>query len=234
MTQEKILVVDDSKEMLALLGKQLFPAMGFNVIMADDGKSGLEKALRYDPDLIFLDMNMPYMTGLEMLAALRKNSCSTPVIFMTAYGSEQIAVEAFHLGIRDYLAKPFTAEDAQIAIDRALRETRLVREREQIIRDLATAEAVRVTTVTLSHYLNNYLTTLHGSLTLLEEDLDRVPPIPDIMELLKTSQKSASSIQAVIKVLLKSSQYQVSRYSDTTLMIDIEAALREEFAKLEQ
>src|SRR5574341_1132989 len=116
-------------------------------------------------------MNMPGLNGFEVLTALRQANCVSPVIFMTVAGSERIAVEAFRLGVRDYLSKPFTEAELRQSIDRALSETRLVCERDRLTRNLVMAEAVRSTIVTLSHYLNNYLTSLNGGLQLLEENL---------------------------------------------------------------
>jgi DNA-binding response OmpR family regulator len=197
-----------------------------------DGAAGLKMALLQHPELILLDMNLPHMSGLEILSALRQADCRTPVIFMTVYGSEQVAVEAFRLGVRNYLSKPFTSEDVEQVIDRALHEVRLERERETLNRNLVTAEAVRITTITLSHYLNNYLTTLKGGLTLLEEALEQKLPDPELLEMVCTSQRSALSIQAVMKVLLGVTNVKLSNYSLTTPMINIEAALRKELSRM--
>src|SRR5271157_1027156 len=131
VTGEIILVIDDSLEMRSLLERSILAPLGYHVLLAPDGKSGLEAAVRNSPDLIFLDMSMPGMSGLEMLAALRRTECKSPVIFMTSFGTENIAVEAFRLGVRDYLDKPFTLEEVQRAVDRALHESRLAHEREE-------------------------------------------------------------------------------------------------------
>ena len=104
---------------------------------------------------------------------------------MTSYGSENIAVEAFRLGVLDYLNKPFPPDEVQRVVGRALRESRLLREKEELNRNMVTAEAVRVTVITLSHYLNNYLTTLKGGLTLLKESLDQKLPNPNLCEIIK-------------------------------------------------
>jgi DNA-binding response OmpR family regulator len=234
MAHETILVIDDSGDMLNILDKYFLAPSGFYVITAMDGPTGLEMALLQHPDLILLDMNLPRMSGLEILSALRQADCLTPVIFMTVYGSEQVAVEAFRLGVRDYLSKPFTREDVKQVIDRALHEVRLERERETLNRSLVTAEAVRVTTITLSHYLNNYLTTLKGGLTLLEEALEQKLPDPELFEIVGTSQRSAMSIQAVMKVLLGITNVKLSNYSLTTPMINIEAALRKELSQIQE
>ncbi|MGA9396860.1 MAG: response regulator, partial [Anaerolineaceae bacterium] len=157
MENETVLIVDDDNDAVEIL--ELFlSSMNYQTLAACNGKSGLKIALERHPDLIFLDLNMPIMGGLEMLKELHQKECALPVIFVTANGSEKIAIEAFRLGVREYLNKPFTGDEVRRVMDHALRETRLAREREILNHNLHTAEAVRVTAVTLSHYLNNYLT----------------------------------------------------------------------------
>ncbi len=233
MERETILIVDDSREVISFL-KQILAPMNYRVLTAFDGEAGFHMAISHNPDLIFLDMNMPIMTGMEMLAKLRQTTCASPVIFMTVYGSEQVAVDAFRLGVRDYLRKPFTDEDVNRAIERALRELRLARERESLNRNLLTAEAVRVTAVTLSHYLNNYLTALNGGLQLLEENLHQDWPNPELLRLLGESRNSSANIEAVVRVLLRATSVKLASYTNTTPMLDIEAALNEELDHVAQ
>jgi DNA-binding response OmpR family regulator len=231
MAGETILIVDDSREIRVFLDQDVLAPMGFKTFVAGDGKEGLDLAVRCRPDLILLDMNMPRMSGLEMLEALRRERFAAPAILMTAYGSESVAIEAFRLGVRDYVVKPFTSEELIAAIDRALNETRLAKAQEELNRSLMAAEIVRVTVVTLSHYLNNHLTTLKGGLTLLGEALTEKAPDPNLLDILQASRKSALSIQAVMKVLLGATGVRLCNYTDSTMMMDIEAALREELGR---
>ena len=130
MARERVLIIDDSADIRSFLQDMVLGPRGYVVTVATDGQSGLELALAQKPDLILLDVNMPRMTGLEVLEALREHDFSAPVILMTFYGSENIAVQAFRLGVRDYVRKPFEVEEVLAAIDRALTESRLRRERE--------------------------------------------------------------------------------------------------------
>ncbi len=82
---------------------------------------------------------MPKMTGLEVLQALRARNMAIPVILSTAHGSEQFAVEVFRLGVRDYVTKPYQVEDMLAAIERALGEARLKRERDDLVSRLLQA-----------------------------------------------------------------------------------------------
>ncbi|MCR4407250.1 MAG: response regulator [Anaerolineae bacterium] len=137
MARERVLVIDDSADIRSFLQEMVLGPRGYIVTTATDGQSGFEAALAQKPDLILLDVNMPRMTGLEVLEALREHNFSAPVILMTFYGSENIAVQAFRLGVRDYVRKPFEVEEVLAAIDRALTESRLRQERERLMRELA-------------------------------------------------------------------------------------------------
>ncbi len=128
MSGEKILVVDDRRENLLFLANSILRPEGYRVVTAMDGKDGLDKALAEQPDLIIMDLKMPRMSGLEVLAALRKANCDTPVILTTFYGSEQAAIMAFRQGVKDYIIKPYEVKEMLDAVERALGEQRLRRE----------------------------------------------------------------------------------------------------------
>ena len=128
MSGEKILIIDDRRENLVFLAESVLRPEGYRVITAMDGKQGLDKALAEDPDLIITDLKMPRLSGLELIAALRKARRNIPVILTTFYGSEQAAIEAFRLGARDYIVKPYEIKDMLDSVERALIERRLQRE----------------------------------------------------------------------------------------------------------
>lgn len=120
MESQRILVIDDSKEIVRHLTKQVLPTFGFEALSASDGATGLKMIRSERPDLVMLDLNLPEMNGLDVLQALARESASTPVILMTGYGSEKDAIEAFRLGIRDYLVKPFTVDEVIETINKVL------------------------------------------------------------------------------------------------------------------
>ncbi len=139
MAQEKILVIDDSPQIRDFLVRQALPHAGYKCVSAGDGRSGLEMLGKEKPDLVLTDMQMPRMSGLEVLQLLARYRVDIPVVMMTAHGSETVAIEAFRLGVKDYLVKPFTVHEVLTVIERALTETRLRREKELLTRSLATA-----------------------------------------------------------------------------------------------
>jgi two-component system NtrC family sensor kinase len=133
---EKVLVMDDRDDSLQFMTEYILKPNGYRCITAKDGETGLQRALNEDPDLIIMDQRMPRMTGLEVLGALRKTQAEVPVILMTFHGSEETAVQAFRLGAKDYIIKPFDTEEMLGAIDRALEEQRLRSERDQLTQKL--------------------------------------------------------------------------------------------------
>jgi two-component system chemotaxis response regulator CheY len=108
----KILITDDSKAMRMIVGRTLRQA-GFDshtLIEAENGRIGLEIAQSQEPDLILCDWNMPEMTGIEFLKALRAGGSTIPFCFVTSEGSEEMRAAAEQAGAIGLITKPFTAE----------------------------------------------------------------------------------------------------------------------------
>lgn len=133
---ERVLVIDDSQEIRDFLCEYILQPKGFEVLQASNGLMGLEMAIAKEPDLMIVDQQMPRLTGLEVLEKLKERGIEIPAILATAHGSEETAVAAFRLGIRDYVIKPFDADEISESVDRALRESRLQRERDQLVQQL--------------------------------------------------------------------------------------------------
>lgn len=119
--QSKILVVDDEADIVSTIQYRL-KFCNFVVITANNGKDGLDTAVKEKPDLILLDINMPIMSGHEMLERLRNNPTlkDTPVIMLTAYSDTRDVSKAAGLGISDYVTKPFDFTDLMEKISKAL------------------------------------------------------------------------------------------------------------------
>jgi len=126
---ETILIIDDNADVRVLLGERVLPSYGYRTLTAPDGQEGLWQIRTHSPDLILLDLRLPDMTGLDVLHILSSEGYDTPVILITAYGSELIAAQALRLGIHDYIIKPFTLDEIVESVERALTEQRLRRER---------------------------------------------------------------------------------------------------------
>ena len=103
-----ILAVDDERHIVRLVQVNLERA-GYNVITAFDGKQALERVAETRPDLVVIDVMMPYMDGFEVLTVLRQNpeTRDLPVIMLTAKAMDNDIFEGYKRGVHCYLTKPF-------------------------------------------------------------------------------------------------------------------------------
>ncbi len=125
----KILVVDD-KEMMRDSVATILGRRGHTVATAPGGEAALDRIAEKRPDAVVTDLQMPGMSGLDLLAAIRRIDEGLPVVFMTAYGSVETAVEAMREGAFDYITKPFGGDELAISVERAIEHGRLRRENE--------------------------------------------------------------------------------------------------------
>ncbi len=136
MNKETILVVDDNQQLANFIAKTLLPDLGYETLVAYNGRKALEIIQSRPISLLLLDLELSDTTGLEILRQLNHLDINIPTILVTAHGSEQIAVDAFRLGVQDYLLKPVETERLDAAISRALTETRLRHETARLTEQL--------------------------------------------------------------------------------------------------
>jgi DNA-binding NtrC family response regulator len=127
----KILVIDDEKSIRRAL-KEILEFEDFEVDEAEDGKQGFEKATSQYYDLIFCDIKMPKMDGMEVLAALQKEKVDSPVIMISGHGNIETAVEAIKLGAFDFIEKPLDLNRILVTIRNANDKTNLVEEKKAL------------------------------------------------------------------------------------------------------
>ncbi len=123
----KILVVDDEKLIRWSIAQEL-SADGYQVFPVASGEEGLDVVAAEDPDLVVLDIRLPGMNGLDVLAELKKSNASPAVIMLTASERLESAVAAMKLGAYDYLQKPVDAQKLLITVKNALEAASLRRE----------------------------------------------------------------------------------------------------------
>jgi CheY-like chemotaxis protein len=112
VTSPAILVVDDEKNIRLTMGQALSP-LGLTVETAMNGEEALQKLGQRAFAVVFLDLRMPGMDGLEVLRRIREERPATRVIIITAHGTVDTAVEAMKLGAVDFLEKPFTPDQVR-------------------------------------------------------------------------------------------------------------------------
>ncbi|SNB47272.1 response regulator [Geobacter sp. DSM 9736] len=119
MNKDVILIVDDEPDISLILKLQLEDA-GYRTIRARDGIEALDYLAKQKFSLMLLDIKMPRMDGLQVLARAHTEYPEVAVVMMTAHGSEDIAVEAMKKGAIDYISKPFSTDDALKRVERAI------------------------------------------------------------------------------------------------------------------
>ncbi len=123
----KILVIDDERSIRSTL-KDILEFEGYVVEVAENGKQGLERALSTAYDLIYSDIKMPEMDGIEVLEALRKAEVEVPIVMISGHGNIETAVECIRKGAFDFIEKPIELNRLLITTKNALDKKTLVQQ----------------------------------------------------------------------------------------------------------
>ena len=148
MRQRTIVICDDEKEILRYL-KKILHSHGYAVDTYTEGQTLLDRLgadPAYTPDLLVQDINMPGISGIEILKKIRGVRPDLPVVIMTAFGSIDSAVESIKLGAYDYITKPFPKEKLLAVLEKALERETLLEEnrslKEELISNAAPGEII--------------------------------------------------------------------------------------------
>jgi len=133
-----VLIVDDEQS-LARSAKAFLSDHGYEAEVAGTGEQALDLLATLQPDVVFADVRLPGMSGLDLLKRIHAFDPVIPVVMLTAYGSIEGAVEAVKLGAFDYVKKPVDLEELKLLADRA-RETRLLKQELSYYRRRATTD----------------------------------------------------------------------------------------------
>ncbi len=135
----QVLVIDGSRNVRDFVAEQVLVPNGYEPILARDGVEGLRLALAQVPDVILMDIELPMMSGRDVLESLHSRPLQIPIILMTSRGTDQVAVRLIRMGVRDCLLKPFTADELLRSLERVLFEVQLRREGAELATQLALA-----------------------------------------------------------------------------------------------
>jgi len=122
----RVLSIEDDVAMGQFL-RAVFTAQGFTVEHAVDGREGLELAHRHQPDLVILDLLMPYKNGFEVLRELKQDPVTrgVPVIILSSNSREEDIVKALNAGADDFVIKPFRARELVARVRKVLGQPRV-------------------------------------------------------------------------------------------------------------
>jgi DNA-binding NtrC family response regulator len=132
----KLLIVDDDDDMRQDLAR-LFRNRGHEVTAAVSGEDALNKAAHARFDVALLDLHLPGISGIDLLAKLKEQQPELEALMLTAHSSIETAVEAMRQGAYDYLTKPFRAADLEIHVQKAFEKVQLQRREQQWLRQLS-------------------------------------------------------------------------------------------------
>lgn len=131
----RILIVDDDEDMRQLLCAHL-AAHGYEVATVPSGETALQHLHQHRTDVIFLDLSMVGMDGIDTLRHIRETGFNVAVIMTTAHGSEDVAIRALRTGANDYLRKPFSADDLHAVLQRTTHKLSQARQQQMDHREL--------------------------------------------------------------------------------------------------
>ncbi len=219
-----ILVVDDDPSSLGVIVEYL-KGHGFQIVISQDGESGLKRAEYARPDLILLDVTMPGIDGFETCRRLKANEHTReiPVIFLTALSDTVDKIKGFEAGGVDYITKPFQEAEVIVRIETHLRlrrmQERLESQNDRLRREITLreqaekerrdfqhrlqqarkAESLGRMAGAVAHHFNNMLFVVLGNLEIMREDL---PLQSEIMENLEEAEKSARKAADMGRLML--------------------------------
>ncbi len=133
--KENILLVDDDSDICTILSK-ILKKEGYQIITAQSGTSALAQIKEKSFNVVFLDIKLPDMSGLEVLRTVKGKAPNAIVVIMTGYSSIDVAIEAFRYGAYDYLEKPLDVEKVKVIIKRGIERQRLEIKNKNLLKSL--------------------------------------------------------------------------------------------------
>jgi DNA-binding response OmpR family regulator len=119
---QKILVIEDEKEMARGL-KDILEFEGYEVLMAANGREGLQSSSRRDPDLIILDLMLPDLNGYQVCEEIRRLKSKVPILMLTAKAQDYDKIRGLEVGADDYMTKPFSVGELLARVKALLRRS---------------------------------------------------------------------------------------------------------------
>jgi DNA-binding NtrC family response regulator len=124
MRNLKVLVIDD-ENLICWSLKQRLDNKGYQVLIAETGEKGLQLFEQHYPDIVFIDHKLPGIQGLEVLQKINALNEESVLVFMTAYGTIEMAVKAIKLGAFEYINKPFSFDEIEVVLDQIKNKIKL-------------------------------------------------------------------------------------------------------------
>ncbi|HGY57312.1 MAG TPA: hybrid sensor histidine kinase/response regulator [Caldithrix abyssi] len=221
----KILLIEDEENVresyVDMLG-----FLGYDVITADNGKTGLEVINRQPIDIVITDLNMPVMNGMEALRRIKKKNEEIQVIVITGFATIENAISAMKQGAFDYITKPVSLEHVKIVLNKCIQQIRSRRENEELKHLNAQLREInelknKFITIT-NHELRTPLAVLKGYMDLLEMELEDHPS-EDIQEYLGIISNTLTEMINMIEMMHDLSSFESLISKQNRTVFDINA-----------
>jgi signal transduction histidine kinase len=215
---ETIVVIDDEHAMRLSCRKTL-EKVGFRVETFEDGAQGLEGVARLKPGLVVVDLKMPGISGMEVIARVHEMDPHIIIVVITGYATIDTAVEAMKSGAYDFLPKPFSPEELRLIVNRGLERRRLTLEsrRGEVERELLKRRFVTF----VSHQLQTPLVAIHQYLDVLKHLGDTEDAVVKRREWLDRCLKRTEEMQSIIKNWLTLSKVEGQTLSRQRIKVDL-------------
>jgi two-component system NtrC family sensor kinase len=136
-TRDRVLVVDEDPDVLELVTRHVLEPLGYVTSVASTTDEAISQTRSFEPDLIIASLTLPGLSGKDLIVALRSRGIEVPVLVTANEGMEEDAIQAFRLGARNFLVKPLREAEVATAVEHALDESRLRRERQHLADQIA-------------------------------------------------------------------------------------------------
>jgi DNA-binding response OmpR family regulator len=133
---ERILLVENNPDICDLISRQVLQPLGYQVKIAGDANTAIQQAVQFGPDLVISNLNLPGLSGKDLLVALNAQGISTPLIVIAEKGQENDVIQAFRLGASDYLLWPAREPAIAAAVERIIKQIRERRANQQLDQQL--------------------------------------------------------------------------------------------------
>lgn len=215
----RILIVDDDQD-LAYAEQAILKAEGYEVLYAPNGTAALDLLSRQKVDLVLLDISMPDMNGYQVCRRLRDDPATAQlnIIMVTARNLVEDTVTGLDVGADDYLPKPFEVPEFLARVRAQLR----LREFQERLVEMEKIATIGQMVITLSHKINNPLTSILWHSELARERLKEQPGVDeDVLLSLQAIENEARRIEKVIAQLRDMEKPEVIEYLPGVEMIDV-------------
>jgi DNA-binding NtrC family response regulator len=182
----RILIVDDEKDMLALLNRIISEESEHEVITQTDPAQALELFKEQPFDLVITDLKMPKMDGIKVLESVKKMNPDVSVVILTAFATIETAVEAIRKGAYDYITKPFRRERILLTVEKVMKWQEMVRENVSLRRALAEKESFSL---------------MVGSTPVMKELLERIRQVAPTMATVLITGASGTGKELVARAI---------------------------------